>query len=225
MNARSFILSGLALFGSALTALGQAPAAQPVAFEIHGTVVSGKTPLPGVAISAANSLTGKKVATSTDTDGRYALSLPGRGKYVVRAELTAFAAATSEAVISPATPQQKIDLQMILLSRVPKESTDGTRATAQQIAGALLGRGAQTLSVNTDGSTADSAQSGGDTPLAGMNALAGTADAGNQSVSVSGQMGNTQDFGWRGYAGSAFRNAIIDHRRHACCYGCFIDDR
>src|SRR5689334_4096136 len=197
MKLRSIILTGLALFGSALTALGQAPAAQSVAFEIHGTVVSGKTSLPGVSISAANSLTGKKVSTSTDTEGRYTLSLPGRGKYVVRAELTAFAVATSEVLINPTTPQQKIDLQMILLSRVPKDSTDQTAAPAQQIAGALLGRGAQTLSVNADGSATEGAQTGGDTPLAGMNALASTTDAGNQSVSVSGQMGNTQDFGLR----------------------------
>jgi hypothetical protein len=202
MNIRPTALAGLILFGWVLVASAQAPAptaqAPTAAFEIHGTVVSGKMPLPGVTISAANSLTGKKVSTSTDTDGRYTLAVPGRGKYVVRAELTAFAAATSEAVINPATPQQEVDLQMILLSRVPKESTDSTAAAAQQIAGALLGRGSQTLSVNADAAAGENGgQSGGDAPLAGMNALANTADAGNQSVSVSGQMGNTQDFGLR----------------------------
>jgi len=202
MKIRSIALAGIVLSGLASLASAQAsaPTAQEPApaFEIRGTVVSGKMPLPGVTVSAANSLTGKKVASSTDTDGRYTLVVPGRGKYVVRAELMAFATATSEVVINPTTPQQKIDLQMILLSRVPKESTDGTAAAAQQIAGALLGRGSQTLSVNADTNSAESGgQSGGDTPLAGMNALANTADAGNQSVSVSGQMGNTQDFGLR----------------------------
>jgi hypothetical protein len=202
MNARFTTLAGLILFGWVLIASAQAPApavqAPTPAFEIHGTVVSGKMPLPGVTIIAANSLTGKKVSTSTDTDGRYTLAVPGRGKYVVRGELMAFAAATSEVVINPTTPQQKVDLQMILLSRVPKESTDGTATAAQQIAGALLGRGSQTLSVNAETTTTENGgQSGGDAPLAGMNALANTADAGNQSVSVSGQMGNTQDFGLR----------------------------
>lgn len=174
--------------------------APATSFDIRGTVVSGKTPLPGVAVSASNSLTGKKVSTSTDTDGRYILVVPGRGKYVVRAELTAFAAATAEVVINPATPQQKADLQMTLLSRVPREDTNGasTAAEAQQLAGTLMGRRAQTLSVNADtGATDSGGQNGGETPLAGMNALASTADASNQSVAVSGQMGNTQDFGLR----------------------------
>jgi hypothetical protein len=186
-----------------VTAAAQAPqpapaqaTAQSQDFVIQGTVISGKMPLPGVAVSAANSLTGKKVTTSTDPDGRYVLKVPGRGKYVVRAELTAFAAATSEVIINPATPQQKVDLQMVLLSRVPKESTDQTAAAVQQIAGTLMGRGAQTLSLSADlGASQNSSE--GDTPLAGMNALANTADANNQSVSVSGQMGNTQDFGVR----------------------------
>jgi hypothetical protein len=169
-----------------------------LAFEIHGTVLSGKIPLPGVTISAANSLTGKKITTSTDPDGRYSLSVPGRGKYVVRAELTAFAVATSEVIINPATPKQKVDLNMVLLSRLPKEDTNGVAAAAQQIAGTLLGRGAQTLSLNADlGAPESGGGSAGEAPLPGMNALANTADAGNQSVSVSGQMGNTQDFGVR----------------------------
>ena len=199
MNARTIVSAAICLLGWAALGSAQAPnPSTPVpALEIHGTVLSGKTPLPGVAISAANSLTGKKVSTSTDADGNYLLVVPGRGKYVVRAELSAFAAATAEVVINPTTPQQKVDLAMILLSRVPKESTDGTSA-AQQVAGALLGRGAQTLSVTADAGGAENNNTqGGETPLAGMNALANTADAANQSVSVSGQMGNTQDFGLR----------------------------
>src|SRR5215472_15964267 len=39
--------------------------------EIRGIVISGNTPLPGVTVSAANSLTGKKYLTSTDVDGTY----------------------------------------------------------------------------------------------------------------------------------------------------------
>src|SRR5512133_2674338 len=187
MNVRSIVSAVMCFVGWG--ALGNAQAPNPPmpvpAFEIHGTVLSGKMPLPGVAISAANSLTGKKVSTSTDPDGNYSLVVPGRGKYVVRAELTAFAAATAEVVINPTTPQQKVDLSMILLSRVPKENTDTTAASAQQIAGALLGRGAQTLSVTADANGADNSNQGGETPLAGMNALANTADAANQSVSVS----------------------------------------
>src|SRR5512146_958759 len=206
MTSRSILRSLLLVLCAGIAAAAQAPkstaaqstpssAAVAPEFEIRGAVVSGKTPLPGVTISAANSLTGKKVTTSTDPDGRYLLKVPGRGKYVVRAELTAFAAATSEVTINPATPQQKVDLEMTLLSRVPKEPANGVAAeAAQQLAGTLMGRGSQTLSVTAD-LGANESTGEGETPLAGMNALASTADAGNQSLSVSGQMGNTQDFG------------------------------
>src|SRR5512146_347201 len=210
MTVRSILRHALLLVCACVTAAAQAPQPGPMQpstpvpaqsvqaqdFEIQGTVASGKLPLPGVSVSAANSLTGKKITTSTDPDGRYVLKVPGRGKYVVRAEPTAFAAATSEVIINPTTPHAKVDLQMVLLSRVPKENTDQTAAAAQQLAGTLMGRGAQTLSLSADlGSNEGTSE--GETPLAGMNALANTADANNQSVSVSGQMGNTQDFGVR----------------------------
>src|SRR3569833_4645060 len=38
---------------------------------IKGTVKAGETPLPGVAVTATNTLTGKKYATTTDVDGKY----------------------------------------------------------------------------------------------------------------------------------------------------------
>src|SRR5262249_2038724 len=53
--------------------------------DVHGVVKAGNTPVPGVTISAANTLTGKKVVTTTDIDGSYALHLPSNGRFVVRA--------------------------------------------------------------------------------------------------------------------------------------------
>ena len=205
---RCRVLACLVL-GCALLGMAQEPAtpnatASPSAtttFVISGTVLSGKIPLPGVNISAANSLTGKKIVTSTNTDGHFEMVVPGRGKYVVRAELTAFAAATSEVVTNPTTPQQEVELEMVLLSKVPKDNGNG--GAAAQLAGALLGRGPQTLSVSNgdvmapDAAGGNANGGGNDAPLPGMNALANTADASNQSVSVTGQMGNTQDFGLR----------------------------
>src|SRR4029077_17589949 len=58
--------------------------------EISGVVKSGNVPLPGVAVSAANTLTGKKYFTSTDVDGTFKISVTGKGRYVVRAEFSAF---------------------------------------------------------------------------------------------------------------------------------------
>ena len=87
------------------TATPAAPAA-PQDGTIHGTVVAGTAgkpggvPLPGVAITATNTLTGKKYVTTTDIDGNYAMKIPRNGRYVVRVELMGFAAATQEAVLT-----------------------------------------------------------------------------------------------------------------------------
>jgi trimeric autotransporter adhesin len=169
--------------------------AQTVSFEISGVVRSGKTPLPGVTVTAANSLTGKKITTSTDTDGTYAMTLPSRGKYVVRAEMAGFAVATGEAVINPTTPKQRIELEMPLLSRARKTES-GTSEVAQAL-GAMAGRGSQQLSLSGNAEGLAVGANGGDVPLAGMPAMAGTSDANNESLAVSGQVGNSQDFGMR----------------------------
>ena len=46
----------------------------PTSFEISGIVKSGKTPLPGVTVTAANTLTGKKYSVATALDGSYKFS-------------------------------------------------------------------------------------------------------------------------------------------------------
>lgn len=182
------------------TAVASAPQATAQGFEISGVVKSGSTPLPGVAVTAAHSLTGKKVSTSTDLDGSYRLAIPNKGKWVVRAELSGFAAQTSEIKLDPAAPTQKIDLAMTLLSRVPKPE-DGSAVAGMQGTGNVLtsGKGVERLSLSGDQAALNAAggQGGSDAPLAGANALASSADAGNESIAVNGQMGNSQDFGLR----------------------------
>lgn len=176
-----------------VTSAGTAAAGQ---FEISGAVRSGKILLPGVTITAANSLTGKKVTTSTDVDGTFKLALTSRGKYVVRAELAGFGVVTNEAVINPTTPTQKIEMEMVLLSRVPK-SEEGVAAQVAQALGAATGRGGQQLSLSANQEGAGAGNTGGESPLPGMPSLGTSNDAANESVAVSGQMGNTQDFGVR----------------------------
>jgi trimeric autotransporter adhesin len=182
------------------------PASQPTAAsapvtqgvrEIRGTVKSGTTRLPGVTISAANTLTGKKVITSTDAEGSYSLVLPSNGRYVVRAEFAAFAPATKEVMLNASTPTGQADLEMILLSRVPKEQNQQQNAGMGQFGSVMAsGRGSQRLSVTGDQvSLSLVANGGGDAPLQGMSALASTADATNDSVSVNGAMGQTAGFG------------------------------
>ena len=121
-----------------------APAAttpQPASFEISGTVKSGKTPLPGVTVTAANTLTGKKYSLASGLDGSYKFTGLPRGRYVVRVEFMAFAPQTQEIVLKPETPTGKFDAEMILASRQAEQSP-----AASAIA-AIAGRGFQNLSV------------------------------------------------------------------------------
>ena len=67
-------------------------AAAPLAGgKLHGMVKSGNIPLPGVTITAQNTLTGKKYSTTTDITGAWSLTLPQNGRYVVRTQFAAFA--------------------------------------------------------------------------------------------------------------------------------------
>lgn len=163
---------------------------------IRGSVKAGTMPLPGVTISAANTLTGKKIFTSTDTNGRFELTITGKGRWVVRAELVAFAPGTKEVLFNAenAGSVQQADFGLILLSRQQQQEQPDAQAM-QQIANAVAGRGYQNLGLTQS--------EGGDTasPLAGADAAAGAmpaaalgADSASESVSVNGAMGRTENF-------------------------------
>jgi hypothetical protein len=157
-----------------------------------------------VSVTAAHSLTGRKVITSTDVDGYFHLDLPSKGRWVLRTEFSAFAVQTAELVLTPEQTDAAHDFELVLLSRVPKTTNsadaDNETGSGRQRASsspAVAGRGAQRLVLSTnDDALAQSASSGeGDMASANVSGLAASADAANQSVSVSGRMGNAQDFG------------------------------
>ena len=62
----------------------QAPASQSPGGRLHGVVKSGNIPLPGVTVTAQNTLTGKKFSTTTDITGAWSMTLPQNGRYVDR---------------------------------------------------------------------------------------------------------------------------------------------
>ncbi|HUO60147.1 MAG TPA: TonB-dependent receptor [Candidatus Acidoferrales bacterium] len=208
MRSRAYIASLALLICTASALKAQAPAvsALPNAvprvtevapqFSIHGLIKSGTTPMPGVTVTASHSLTGKKVITSTDADGSYSLVLPGKGKWVLRVEFPAFQVQTAEVVLTPTAPDGKSDFSLILLSRAPK-STESEPELAAGMNPATTSsngiRAAQRLSVRSESSALDAG--GGDTPLTGMPALASATNSADPSVSVSGQSGQTRDFG------------------------------
>jgi hypothetical protein len=179
------------------------PAAQTAAsltptYEITGTAHSGKTPLPGATVTASNTLTGKKYAAVTNTEGRFAFAGIARGRYVIRIEFMGFAVFTQELVLNPQSPSGKIDAELILASRQQQQSNTAANITA--------GRGFQSLAVDS----ALSSLAGGTAGFAGAGANGGPqnsadfsslpmngagADAPTESISISGAQGRTQDFG------------------------------
>ena len=169
-----------------------APAA--TTFEITGSAHSGKSPLPGVTVTAANTLTGKKYVSATNSEGKFSLSGMARGRYVVRIEFMGFAAFTQEVVLNPENPSAKVDAEMILASRQQEQSNNANAAIA------AAGRGFQNLAMdNALSSLAGGAngfgggQNNGDVSSLPLNGAG--AEGPTESVSISGTQGRTQDFG------------------------------
>ncbi|HLW53356.1 MAG TPA: TonB-dependent receptor [Candidatus Angelobacter sp.] len=175
-----------------------APAPPSPFGEITGIVKSGNIPLPGVTVSAANSLTGKKYVTSTDVDGSFKIAVGGKGRYVVRAEFSAFAPVTQEIVINEQNRAGKADLSMMLLSRAQKpDDEDQGLQTARTMAAAGARQGMQQLALSGGGADISG---GGLSSLNDPSSLAGAglpnaglaADGGAESVAVSGAMGRAE---------------------------------
>src|SRR5690242_18962007 len=121
-----------------------APPASKATFEITGTAHSGKTALPGVTVTAANTLSGKKYVAATNSEGKLGLSGMTRGRYVVRIEFMGFGAFTQEVVLNPDNPTSKVDAELLLASRHQEKSNNTIAAMA------AAGRGFQSLaSYNT----------------------------------------------------------------------------
>jgi trimeric autotransporter adhesin len=196
-----------------------APAPPPVAtsFEISGSVHSGKTPLPGVSVTASNTLTGKKYTAATLSDGNFAFTGLPRGRYVVRAEFMGFASLTQEIVLNPENAKGKADFEMILASR-QQENTERNEAAV-----AATRRGFQNLSMSptesalSNGGEGGAGAGGGQNPsandLASLPLGGAGADSATESVSVTGAQGRTQDFGQGGEA--ELQDRIQDFRNNA----------
>lgn len=173
------------------------PAAAPMTYVITGSVHSGKTPLPGVTLTASNTLTGKKYTAATNSDGTFAMVGLPRGRYVLRAEFMGFAVATLEVVLNPENVTGKADFEMVLASR-QQEATDRNAEVA------AARRGFQNLSIDSaespfsggdNGATNAAAQNSNANDLAALPLGGAGADSATESVSISGVQGRTQDFG------------------------------
>jgi hypothetical protein len=166
-------------------------------YEIKGAVHSGKTPLPGVTVTASNTLTGKKYSVATVSDGNFLLVGLPRGRYVVRAEFMGFAVQTQEVVLNPENPAGKADFELILASRQEQQTERNPESLAAS-------RGFQSLAMESTLSALSGGETGGATG-GGQNISASDlstlpqngagAEGPTESVSITGAQGRTQDFG------------------------------
>jgi hypothetical protein len=166
-------------------------------------VKSGDTPLPGVTVTAQNTLTGKRFSTITGISGAWALSIPRNGRYVVRAELAVFAAGVEEVLLTAASDakgrEQTVNFDLVLASRAARqEQSQEQRLTQGEAQGAqtsqsirqLAARGAENLSLmsalaaGTETQADFSGAAGAELP-----SIAGNSDFGEDSVAISGQAG------------------------------------
>lgn len=161
---------------------------------LHGVVMSGKVPLPGVTVSAQNTLTGKRYSTTTDINGAWSMAIPQNGRYVIRTQFAAFAQGSQEAMLNAASHDQTVNFDLMLASRAAEQERqqEGQASQAQQAIRQLTGNGAQSLSLtsaltgDTEAGTAAPTASAG----AALPSIAGNSDFSADSVSITGQSGS-----------------------------------
>jgi hypothetical protein len=142
-----------------------------------------------VAITATNTLTGKKYATTTDLYGAYSMTIPKTGRYVVRAELAAFAPGTSEVRITAEAANQTAAFSLELASRAAQAEAAQTANLASAIRS-----GTQALSMAGAGEGLTDASTGGGAATPALPSIGGLGDSaanGNESVAISGANGQT----------------------------------
>src|SRR6266850_105750 len=167
-TARFLTIGALILANVVIFAQTQKPAAGGI---IQGIVQSGNIPIPGVTVTATNFITDEKITTSTDLNGQYQLKVPAAGAYFVETSMAAFAPGIKEADIKDPAQPERLDFELMLLSRSQQTSAQPGRRVG------FRGRGAQALPVAPTDLVA-SAQppandpgdqfNSGDLPLAGI---------------------------------------------------------
>jgi trimeric autotransporter adhesin len=172
---------------------------------IRGVVKSGNMPLPGVTITATNSVTSQKITAWSDVDGGFVLQVPVDGSYVVSMQMAAFAGGTKEVVIGAANRDAHVNVELILLSRQPSAAPAEPRAsTPNRAAG---NRGFQTLRVTQGEGSDDATTSGADQIApAGMPVPGIPPNVATESVAVSGNTSNPMGQ----LSGDDFRQRIND---------------
>lgn len=180
---------------------------------LHGVVKSGATPLPGVVVTAQNTLTGKRVATLTDLKGQWSLTLAQNGRYVVRTQFAGFAAGALEAVLNATSHEQTLNFDVTLASRATtQEAKQQASETASDASASgvlalqqMAANGAQSLSLSSTASASVETQGSAANAGAALPSIAQSSDFSSDTVAINGQSGTV----------SAMAGMDMDHMHDA----------
>ena len=182
---------------------------------LHGAVKSGNIPLPGVTVTAQNTLTGKKFSTTSDITGSWSMILPQNGRYVIRAQFAAFAAGSQEALLNATSHDQTVNFELMLASRAAVQEQQASDAANQQAARSVIqqlsGNGTENLSLMSALSS-DTETAGGMAGVSGaeLPQAAANTDFSSDSVAISGQSGQVSPMA--GVNVDQIRDAIESYR-------------
>ncbi|MGA2276987.1 MAG: carboxypeptidase-like regulatory domain-containing protein [Terracidiphilus sp.] len=196
--AEMIVAGGLTVLAQSPGTLPASPAAPPTPQQevqggrLHGVVKSGNTPLPGVTVTAQNTLTGKRYSTTSDINGAWSLTIPQNGRYVLRTQFAAFAPDAQETVLNTASRDQAVNFELTLASRAAEGQQSATASSSgdQSAIRQLAANGAQNLNLmsaisgDTDMQNNASGASG-----AALPSIAGDAGFSGDSVAINGQAG------------------------------------
>ena len=169
-----------------------APAESVSGGRLHGVIKSGNVPLPGVTITAQNTLTGKRFTTTSDIAGTWVMNIPQNGRYVIRTQFAAFAAGSQEALLNATNRDQTVNFELLLASRAAEQEQkeEGQATQVQQAIQQLAASGAHSLnlmSALTGGIEAGGAGAAGNSGASLPSAA--NVDFSGESVSITGQSG------------------------------------
>ncbi|HKT68099.1 MAG TPA: carboxypeptidase-like regulatory domain-containing protein, partial [Terriglobales bacterium] len=157
--------------------------------EVFGVVRSGNMAVPGATVSAADTDTGTRVTTTSNSDGSYVLTVPP-GDYSVEVQMTAFATASREVVINNSVPRVQADFDLVLQSRISQMPGGGRFAGMGRAGGGPGGGGMQAM-LAANGEEAGNSQADQVVPQ-GMPVPGMAPNAATESVAVSGSTVNSQ---------------------------------
>lgn len=181
---------------------------------IHGTVSTGRIPLPGVPVTATDALTGKTYSAATNATGGYSMNLPKNGRYILRVQFTVFAPTEKETLLSISSENQQVDFSLILASQLAERQKH-----EQQLENAreYSGKGAENLSLIGSATDLIAAAAGGGNAGAQLPGITDNGDFSSTSVAVSGQNGETNPFA--GLNADQIRKEIQENRSESAVTG------